>query len=1743
MKKFEKRFISGALVVTLVAAMIGISPGSKDLTVTHAALTVNTEQTVRGAIDALSDLPQYQKDNWQSLERGTAARPFVVLEVVPYEEYAEFGYLIGGCEPVNINRMLAKYADMQIIANAFDGISIEAGTRYFFEDELKYLYRDDPAIGDFNNFVKKFFGVVDDNDLVGFFSGNGTSVKGHYERVAPGQGYFKLVVTRDNEEVDPGTISLMDLDPVTLPVSIPSESTQAPEESQMPEENLDDAQVVEEPELDTADDDVIEDEYEEEIAIFDPGPGLGAIPREEEIAEEESDTGEVIGAPEEAAPVNTESVINEARAMGVLVLTSISGNGEDDDDTNDTNGEINNDNSNQAKSIAGGGNVDQRTVSDNGTASGNDQPTYKISFKPVTGTEAEWIWLSEEDQNVSGDYDTLNKEFTLDEIKGVTKFNAIRNSGYHEVTNYVTSYTNDERFLTNTLGLSADAAKTYSIVVKTITPAQLNDESAWIDYADLIFLSPLGANSYGGEDLLIVWANYNDTWETNKSPSTGAYQKNAFENSDFTWGTTLKMYNKVTADSNYASIIINDAIYKDDNVITGGHKRSDLWQRAKDWNLDDFVTEDNDSQVNQQVFNVSNNNIYKLCVMLMCMDSNLFKQLYLSGSNPLIKDGKYTLQTMNNADDFWGLRTFLLVRPNTGKFAYTVNGDTSINRHYWDSEELWNSYHYLDSFKDFYCQDHVYTYNGHVNNSSSSDFVRQYTTAVPDNDRPDKAMFSECNNSLNGQPFMHASAVKYILNSGDCGHYGDPNQTMNVLDIEPSVGLNNNCDPDWKLKESYVRMLVPSYRGKINITHQTTAHFISMAEDLNAEYHMVYMGLDASAYDLYDKTITLNDNKGTMKVKVPNWNDATMRNSGRIYVHIGDMMFGSKYDNVRDGVHRKRDVDWMSESTAGNVDTWTNVFMRYPGNDISKIKKGELESFLLSGRPVVAEEHLYNLESVIGPNTVVRKFVEQAKNNGRPLYNVRNAAAVDDTMRKVVSATVTFDKLPNEYNGVTDNYSAEIRDDVANYLPVENGRSYLYFSFNVAEEGYSFRIYVDQNKNSRFEDDEIIMTRPAEVGKLNEYKYQVGASTVGLVQWKIEVYKNDTPDIRYVRTGCSAVSRAGSTSYTKKEVKVLQIMPFDWDPADYGPNVKNDGRLNLETNEIFQKYIVDLKDYDLQIHSVTWDEFSKSFENLVDDAGNPVEFDYDYTLDMVLDDPDENNNNPKNLKYLNANPVTRKSGEVLYSLDDYNMIIMGFGDTYGGKDISNEYGQVDYIRYFLAIDKSILFTHDLSSMYNASDTRNTASVFGFTVNALMRDLMGMNRYGVVSRYASETGDPAEADRLAAYQAANAGKYDTLEWDEGGVSVAAHGYTYYAMKRVGMDPTITEQENNNYKQGGVISKLPYKYMVINPNGIKLGANGPIPNTNPRKYYDYTATGYNDDMDITTKASKVNVGQITVYPYKISDTLTVSRTHGQWYALSPEDPDVTVWYCLTTDDSKYNTVTSDGTSLTYAVSPNDGMNNYYIYSKGNIFYSGVGHSTIGRDVNDPQDMEVKLFVNTMIAAAGATFDPPVVEVGGDAVPTEDSSGNNLVYRIDLIQNFDDLASDADGSKIYSSTVSYNYDDTYTVDFTPVDYNLASTELKCTIKLGDGTDIQPGDIMAKYNTQPAPQYQDTVNSDGTISRTYYLNNRQDYVLVYRKSNLNQDKDVKKRTVIFTIWNDRVKDRSTTTVRMTLQPLFPLD
>jgi len=116
---------------------------------------------------------------------------------------------------------------------------------------------------------------------------------------------------------------------------------------------------------------------------------------------------------------------------------------------------------------------------------------------------------------------------------------------------------------------------------------------------------------------------------------------------------------------------------------------------------------------------------------------------------------------------------------------------------------------------------------------------------------------------------------------------------------------------------------------------------------------------------------------------------------------------------------------------------------------------------------------------------------------------------------------------------------------------------------------------------------------------------------------------------------------------------------------------------------------------------------------------------------------------------------------------------------------------------------------------------------------------------------------------------------------------------------------------------------------------------------------------------TNTKLMNKGLVTSYPFAIDKdakgnektNIKIANTHNQYFTLNLEDPDIISWYNIDEDSRDAN----------------DSWNHYYTYSKGNITYSGTGHTSTGF----PEE-EQKLFVNTMYRAFLGSNHAPEITV---------------------------------------------------------------------------------------------------------------------------------------------------------------------
>lgn len=592
-----------------------------------------------------------------------------------------------------------------------------------------------------------------------------------------------------------------------------------------------------------------------------------------------------------------------------------------------------------------------------------------------------------------------------------------------------------------------------------------------------------------------------------------------------------------------------------------------------------------------------------------------------------------------------------------------------------------------------------------------------------------------------------------------------------------------------------------------------------------------------------------------------------------------------------------------------------------------------------------------------------------------------------------------------------------------------DGKYQLQYIFNLQNDAaisqtgttYDCKLFVDKNADGRFSGSDYVegktYTSSEEVSGLtvyirkgdewnkvdpiatengNRYELRTGEiyrvirvlpeEYVGVIPWKLVFYDNTDRLVRTAKSGYTSVPQQNG----KKTIRVLQLLSDDnrnnWNLHDEQNN----------SNSTFSKCINGLTDWNV----VGLDQVG------ADGKVNPSKSIDSMTVTYLINDK---------LKISGTSDTDiQKIYQESYNLfQQYDMLILGFGDayrfgyTYGAYDPSKEIpaGIMENVKRNLAVGwavrdyiesgKSILFTHDTTSYVNNIQSvipyndNGTAEIYhsnywywGYEFNKTIRASVGLDRYGALKEYyqqraASTTGEEQKRDQeylktLESYtfDEIKEPNSDNELWQKEGVTK----YTVVRFLRSYLEDLRTTNSSEVW--------FPVKNSLLKQAGYDNG-NGPAWN-----YPSNLLMG--DYAGSSLIATQVNDGQITQYPYQISadEQLEISNTHYQWLQPNMEldrngdgKNDIVVWYCISgVADGNYK-----NTNI-YNITPNDVVNNYYIYTMGNVTYSGAGHSTPSKE------SEIKLFVNTMIAAYNAGVTAPSVRF-------KDKSGSKIqsVYML--------------------------------------------------------------------------------------------------------------------------------------------------
>lgn len=906
------------------------------------------------------------------------------------------------------------------------------------------------------------------------------------------------------------------------------------------------------------------------------------------------------------------------------------------------------------------------------------------------------------------------------------------------------------------------------------------------------------------------------------------------------------------------------------------------------------------------------------------------------------------------------------------------------------------------------------------------------------------------NAALMAEEISKASITRYILNW--YMHRVTVKSSIRVLDLEPCYDFSDTLKS--KLQTDVVNMMGMTGiydASAINITQMSSAEFIGKIEDLNEKYDMIYLGARVGKMNTENGVTVYNDPqmKGLIYSHVGDYYDyATKTDTENVTQaretynarhRLQDSSLDHNKTNDDDPTNKSADVyrgpgndmnstryeEFCQFIEAGYPVVIADTFIKVDNNNIPVASTATLDKnsyfyklvqFALkkdeNGQYLYWQKNIFT-ESQLTDNTADTKLGTTLSARRSVFCNYLNLSKLSVNWVTTYGAAYPQElKYNSNQNGASNGGSLEKID----------GKYQLQYIFNLQNDAaisqtgttYDCKLFVDKNADGRFsgsdyvegktytsseevsgltvyirKGDEWIKVDPIATANGNRYELRTGETYrviralpeeyVGVIPWKLVFYDNADRLVRTAKSGYTSVPQQSG----KKTIRVLQLLSSE----------NNNWNLHNEqnnSNSTFSKYINGLTDWNVVgLDQVNWDGTvipSTSIDSM--------------TVTYLV-------NEKLKIGGTSDTDIQRIYQESYNLFQQYDMLILGFGDaykfgyTYSASDISNN--RLDNVKRNLAVGwavrdyiesgKSILFTHDTTSYVNNiqsaiqwndqgyKEDQKNYWYWGYEFNKTIRASVGLDRYGALKEYyqqraASTTGEEQKRDQeylktLESYtfDEIKEPNSDNELWQKEGVTkytVVRFLRSYLEdLRKTGSSTVKFPVENSLLKQAGYDGGDPWWNY---PSSLLMG--------------DYAGS--------SLIATQVNEGQITQYPYQISanEQLEISNTHYQWLQPNMEldrngdgKNDIVVWYCISgVAGGQYK-----DTNI-YNITPNDVVNNYYIYTMGNVTYSGAGHSTPSKE------SEIKLFVNTMIAAYNAGVTAPSVRF-------KDKSGSKIqsVYML--------------------------------------------------------------------------------------------------------------------------------------------------
>ena len=818
------------------------------------------------------------------------------------------------------------------------------------------------------------------------------------------------------------------------------------------------------------------------------------------------------------------------------------------------------------------------------------------------------------------------------------------------------------------------------------------------------------------------------------------------------------------------------------------------------------------------------------------------------------------------------------------------------------------------------------------------------------------------------------------------------------------------------------------------------------------------------------------------------------------------------------------ETDYHNNGVYDNKTNTDFVTFRFPGNDITVEKLSKLKEYIKLGYPIVFADGFVNKE---GSNITVN--AEKIDNSSR-MYELAEYAIKfrqDNPSKKNVifeGAAESLDEV--ELNSLITNINLpkpeilleeqhyekdiDIPERITDYTRINNRT--LEINFKLLNKGFEsdkakfeLSLYIDSNSDGKFSGTrEIVKKSYYNLFKDNnlykdnlvasktswyKVKYKIPKTYIGVLPWKLKIELISESGIKRQTSvsGMGYVKREG----IKQKITVLQIKSGEFLQNKYNQHYNNDiehykynnnisflskherdnflykqgaprwfyekglrDNFDMATDPEFKKLLSKVEDFEISVVSVGAYEYIEQYDKW----------------------HQKNKNKKRPEEFFDEYPYEKEKGNGV-EIKQIDMLVLGFSDAY---QLPNEKDCLEPIQGYINSGKPVLYTHDCSSLVNYRG----ANPWNYDFNRMIRGVVGLDRYGVLNNWALRVGVWTEKDntetKFSRYY------YPTIAENRYESSLTSG--QIYKLARDNAENDKKHIKDIAYRPRSNKTRIEKEVQGLTYGALMLNYWQKYKDDAGMLYYQKRVFKNMSFFKFADSAEQVNTGQITTYPFKINKVLDIAETHFQPYQLDlneDEDEDgendLTVWYTLKSWKQEAN-----NPNYGFHLSPRDVRNNYYIYTKGNITYSGVGHTKM------TNKEEMKLYVNTLIAAYKAAMVPPSIEFRETGDP--DAAEKTVSY----------ISYDVSSDAINKGVVTGDKEKVY---FTPVDYN---SFVQDTVPSMTSVLVKPVDTKGGlYNVYRADGTKVLTESDDQIGECYALTPGKSYYFEVPLSELGGNKN----------------------------------